>query len=513
MKLSNFLTLKHSNIQTCNYMLIFKLISQEWIKSFRAQGFYKNLAVNILLVFFGLYFGTILLFIGFKLDDILEKANNSLNPMELFDGAMLYLMIFGLAIRFFMQQLNTFNLPPYQVLPIKRSFLINFLLLKPLVSPVNYFLLLVVVPFSVQSVVGYYNGAIAFRFVLSFVLLVWFNSLTAAFLKRKFGSGGFTFLLVIGVLGSIVALEYFKVFSLFKISKTLYNFIVLNPIGLVIPVSFVAVAFLLNKWFFAQNYYPERFNLKIKGNKINTSQLSFLNRFGIIGELISIEIKLILRHKRTKSILYISGFFLLYGLLFYTNPIYEKNMAMLFFVAMFMTGLLMFMYGQWAISWDSSHFDSLMTRNIPIRTYLNANYYLLLAFNLICFVLTTPYFYFGMKIVYMHLAAFIFNVGINTILLLFFATYNTKRIDLSKASVMNYQGTTFKSFLIVLPVMFIPMIIVGTISFFASMTVALWTLTILGALGLVFRKYLITMCVNQFNKRKYALAEGFREGE
>src|SRR5674476_211807 len=113
-------------------MLILNLITQEWKKSYRAQGYYKNLAVNIMLGFFALYMAVVLLFLGFSLDKILEKADSKLNPMELFDGAMLYIMLIGLAFRFFMQQLNTFNLPPYQVLPIKRSFLINFLLLKPL---------------------------------------------------------------------------------------------------------------------------------------------------------------------------------------------------------------------------------------------------------------------------------------------------------------------------------------------------------------------------------------------
>jgi len=178
-----------------------------------------------------------------------------------------------------------------------------------------------------------------------------------------------------------------------------------------------------------------------------------------------------------------------------------------------MTGLLMFMFGQWLISWDSSHFDSLMTQNIPIRTYLNANYYLMIAFNIICFVLTTPYFFFGMKIVYIHLAAFIFNVGVNVYLLMYLATYNTRRIDLSKSSAMNYQGTTFKSFLIVVPIMLLPMLIVGTISTFFSPAAALWTLTLLGITGILFRKQLISICVNQFNRRKYKLAEGFREGE
>jgi len=494
-------------------MLIQNLITQEWKKTFRAQGYYKNLAVNIMLGFVALYMAVVLLFLGLSLNTILEKADAKLNPMELFDGAMLYIVLFGLALRFIMQQLNTINLPPYQVLPIKRSALINFLILKPLVSPANYLLLFVVIPFAIKSVVGYYSVLIAIRFVSSFVFLVWFNSLTAAFLKRKFGSSLLSILVLILVLGSIVALEYFKIFSLFGISKSLYGFIILKSYGLILPVIFVGVAYVLNKWFFAQNYYPERFNRKLKTDRTSTANLSFLNRFGEIGELIGLELKLILRHKRTRSLLIMSGVFLLYGLMFYTKKEYANNNGMLFCIAMFITGSLMLMFGQWIISWDSSHFDSLMTQNIPIRTYIKANYLLLISFNVICFVLTTPYFYFGMKIVYMHLAALIFNIGVNVFLLLLFATFNTRKLDLSKASTMNYQGTTYKNFLFVLPIMFLPMIIVYTLSTFISLSVALWALALLGFAGIVFHNQLITICVNQFNRRKYKLAEGFREGE
>jgi len=494
-------------------MLIQNLIAQEWKKGFRAQGYYKNLAVSIMLGFVALYMAVVLLFLGFSLNEILEKANAKLNPLELFNGAMLYIMLVGLTIRFFMQQLNTLNLPPYQVLLIKRSSLINFLVLKPLTSPINYFLLLVVIPFAVKSVVGYYSVSVAIRFVLSFVFLVWFNSLTAAFLKRKFGSGLISFIVVIAVLGGIAALEYFKVFSLFKLSGLLYGFIVLKSYGLILALLFVGVAYLLNRWFFSQNYYAEKFNSKLRSSTTATANLSFLNRFGSIGELIGLELKLILRHKRTKSMLYMSCIFLLYGLMFYTNKNSGNMPGMLFMLAMFISGTFMLIFGQWIISWDSSHFDSLMTLNIPVRTYIKANYYLLIAFNVISFVLTTPYFYFGKQIMYMHLAAFLFNMGVNVFLFLFFATFNARRLDLSKSSSMNYQGLTYKSFLIVLPIMFFPVLIVSVLSAFFSLAAALWTLAGLGFVGIVFRKPLITMCVNQFNRRKYKLAKGFREAE
>jgi hypothetical protein len=493
--------------------MFFTLIKHEWQKKLRAQGFYKNLAVNIMLGFFAIYMAGILLFLGSSLDGILETAHEVLNPMELINGAMLYLVLGGLMLRILMQQLNTINLPTYQVLPVKRSTLINFLLLKPLFNPINYFLLLIIIPFSIQSVANYYSAGVALRFVLVFIMIIWFNSLTASLLKRRFTSSLTGFIGILLVAASIAALEYFKIFSLFDISLSAFNFIVLNPAGLILLLAAVFVAYILNSWFFSQNYYPESFNKFIKSTTTTTSDFTFLNRFGMIGEIIALELKLILRHKRTKSLLYMSAFFLLYGLLLYNNDMYIDKPGMTFFVAMFLTGLLMFMFGQWVISWDSAHFDCLMTKNIPVKTYLNANFYMLLAFNTLCFLLTTPYFLMGKVIIYNHIAAFIFNSGVNVFLLLYFATYNTKRIDLSQASVMNYQGTSFKNFLIVMPMMFVPMLLIGLLSMLFSTEIILLIMSCIGIIGLLLHKKLISACEKQFNQRKYKLAEGFRQKE
>ena len=178
-------------------MVVTDIIKFEWLKGFRAQGFYKNLAVNLLLGFFAFYMAAILLFLGFSLDEMLESVHDKLNPTELYCGAMVYIFAGGLIFRFFMQQLNTINLPPYQVLPVKRSTLVNFLLLKPLLSVINYFHLLVIIPFAAQSVAGYYGVGVAVQFVVVNVFMVWFNSLMASFLKRRFGSGFLKFFLMI----------------------------------------------------------------------------------------------------------------------------------------------------------------------------------------------------------------------------------------------------------------------------------------------------------------------------
>ena len=41
-----------------------------------------------------------------------------------------------------------------------------------------------------------------------------------------------------------------------------------------------------------------------------------------------------------------------------------------------------------------------------------------------------PYFLIGTKIIYLHTAMFLYNTGINVFLLVFTASFNTKRVDL-----------------------------------------------------------------------------------
>jgi hypothetical protein len=495
-------------------MILSTLLKHNWLKTFRARGFYNNLGVNILLGFVALYFIVIFFALGLFLHEFLEKVAVEKTPVRIFNGLTIYIVFAGLMIRYFMQQLTTINIQIYQILPIKRSSIVNYLLFSPLTNPINYILFFIIVPFAIRSVSVDYNSITALRFILNFCCIVCFNSLMASFIKRKFGSNFWGFIGVLAFFGIVGVLEFFQIFSFYKISGVVFDFVVLTRYGLLIPLMAIALAYLLNRWFFSQNYYAESFEQKVKTEKSHHySNLSFLNRFGIIGEIISLEMKLIWRHKRTKNMLFVAVLFLLYGLICYTNDASANRHGFLFFCAMIMTGAVTFLFGQSIISWNSAHFDCLMTRNFSIRNYLTANLYFMLAGNVACFIITLPYFFFGKEIAIAHVAAFLFNSGVNTFLMTFFSTYYTKRIDLKIKSAMSYQGTTFKNFLVVLPIMFFPMILVGIFAMFSMIHIALITLSIMGVIGLLFQKQLITLCVNQFNRRKYALCEGFRQAE
>ena len=208
----------------------------------------------------------------------------------------------------------------YQALPIKRSIITNYLILKPLLNPANYLMLCLTIPFAIKGITPELGAFAGFRFVGITIFIIWFNSMLAPFLKRKYHNLliGSIALLIIG--GGLAALEYFKIFSVFELSQHLFRFLVTTPFVWILAVTPCIVAFLLNKLFFSQNFYPEKFERKRK-NKAVTQRFTFMERFGTIGELISLNIKLVLRHKRTKSTLYTALFVLAYGLIFYPNPL------------------------------------------------------------------------------------------------------------------------------------------------------------------------------------------------
>jgi hypothetical protein len=78
---------------------------------------------------------------------------------------------------------------------------------------------------------------------------------------------------------------------------------------------------------------------------------------------------------------------------------------------------------------------------------------------------------------------------------------------------MNMQGVSYKNFIIMIPLLVVPMGLIGIFSLFSAKHIALIILSVLGLAGIVFWKQLLEITEKQFLRRKYALCEGFRKKE
>jgi hypothetical protein len=197
--------------------------------------------------------------------------------------------------------------------------------------------------------------------------------------------------------------------------------------------------------------------------------------------------------------------------MFYPNPVYKNNIGWLVFVGVVVTGATMLAYGNYIVAWESRFFDGILTRKGSLLDYFRAKYYMLVSFCVGSYIITIPYVFFGIKILWIQTACFLFNIGINSLIVLWMSKYNRKRMELAKGSAFNWQGTGVAQIIYIFPVMILPMVIVGIFNWMGYVNWGLAALALLGVIGLLCHKWFILYFNHRFAHTKYEQAEGFRK--
>ncbi len=486
------------------------LWAHQWKKSLRAKAFSQGWGVKILVGFLILYFGGMFLLAGLFLPELLQKAYPEASSVTAIYGQfILYYMLADLAMRFFLQDLNMLTLQHYLLTPVRKSKLIHFLLGGSVFNFFNALPLLFIIPFAFRGVLPELGLPAMLYWLLGMLLLVLFDHFVAIYLKRVAAVKQMAFIafaLFVGLLFTGNALQWFDLQSW---SGSLFG-----PLGQAwftgVPLIAVGLLYGLNyRFLFHQGYIDQ---WKKHDKEATTQSFSYLESKGAVGTMIANELKLILRNKRTKSILFITALFSFYGLIFYGEPQYADSFGIFIFVGIFMTGIFMINYGQFMVGWESAYFDGILTRAYPMESFFRAKFWLLLVSCVITYLISLGYVYFGLKALWINTACFLYNIGFNSFVLLYASTYQRKRIDLSKGSAFNYQGTSAVQFIIVLPLMLLPILIWLSFNAFGK---PYWGLVALGAVGLIslaFHKQWFAAIVQNFKEKKYRNAAGFREG-
>lgn len=476
----------------------------------RSRNKAGSLAAQLLLGFFMLYLLVVAVGVGLMMTTIIGKIFPDKNVIEVFNGFILYYFLIDIAVRTQMQELPTLSIVPYLHLKIRRKTIVNFLNIKSLFSFYNLLPLFIFIPFCLIKV-GESNGALtAAMYVLSILSLTVFNNYLVLYLKRKAINNIGYFAFIIGFVAVLAALDYFKVASVSGFSNLVFSKISLYPfLALVFTLGAVLI-FIINSRYLRANLYTEE--LSTKDNKKVSTDYAFLNRFGKVGELAALELKLILRHKRSRGSILMGFAFLAYGFIFYKGPmIANDEFGKLLFAAVFMTGISIISYGQFMFAWQSTHFDGLLVNKINFKDFIKAKF---LLFTISCTIITLLASFYGLmsyKLLLLHLAAYLYNIGFATVIVLYFATMNYKRLDITKSASFNWQGVGATQWILGLPFILVPVAIYVP---FGMMDKPYWGLAAIGSFGLItllMRNFWINLLVKKFEKQRYKIAEGFRE--
>ncbi len=481
-------------------------INLQWKSFFRSSSLGKSLGIKILMGFMAIYFLGMLAFSGAGLFFILEKQFPDSDPVSILNQYLVFWVLGELFLRYFMQKLPVMDIKPFLMLPVKKSSITHYILARSAVSFYNFLALSFFVPFCIVLLVqGYPAGSV----------LVWFISIIGIVLSINYinfliNKNDKALIFLALLLAGLYGLEYFGILPIKQFAGTVFNALFENPVFALIPLVLAATAYYINYNYLRGKLFLDA-SLKQKTKQATTSELSWTERFGSIAPFLRLDLKLIWRNKRTKMQVFVSLGLVAYGLIFYSTGTYGPTSTIYILAGIFITGAFLSNFGQFIPAWDSDYYSMMMAQNIPLRKYLESKAGLISVSVVAMFLLSIPYVYFGWQALAINFACALYNLGINLPVVLYFGSFNKKRIDLTKSAFGNMQGTSATQFLILLPLLVVPSSVYFVLKTFVSFEAAIITLSILGIIGWALKKILLDKITEGYRKRKYAMIAGFKE--
>ena len=319
-----------------------------------------------------------------------------------------------------------------------------------------------------------------------------------------------SFLPIIALTGSVFALNHFELVSFSDLFSQAITSISDGPYYLMAPLLILGLLYFLNYRILKKDLYLDN-SLKKSTEEAKTTDFAWTQKFGNIAPFMQLDLKLLLRNKRPRSSIFIIIIGLLYGLFFYPNPVYQDKVWLYVFVGIFVTGIFLINFGQFIPAWDSGYYKMLMSQNIKYQDYLKSKFTLMSASVLIMFVLSIPYVYFGWNILLAHLAAAIYNIGVNSHVIMYAGSFNRKKINLDQRAAFNYQGTGAVQWLVGIPLMLIPILVFLPFYLLIGFQSGLAALIILGLLGIVFHQKIMKLITKKYVQSKYKMINAFNQ--
>lgn len=485
-----------------------KFLWLEWKSFTRSASFGVNMVIKIILGVLAVIYSIMFLFLSAgAYYGIKEELHQ--DPLVVVSKYLIYYFLADMVIRALLQKVPVLNTRPLLPLPIKRSTVINFVLGKTFLSFFCLLHVFLLVPFNIVLLIEGYDPVGVVFWWLGLWLLVYINNLA----NLLMGDNDFIFIIFVGILGALGASHYFGYFDVTLITGVLFHSLYSTYFAVLVPAGIFAGLFWYSHKFFSKKLYLDT-GLKSKSEIADGREYTFLNRFGTMGTFLKNDLRLILRNKRSKTTVIMSVIFIFYGILFYSGGIEAyDNTPMKMFASIFVTGGFMMTFGQFVPSWDSSYYPLMMSQNIPYSQYIASKWWLMVVGVAFSTLICSFYLYYGVEIYLMILSGAVFNIGVNSLLVLLGGAYVKTPIDLASAKQAfgNKQAFNIKTFLISLPKLLLPMLLYTLGAKLISPLYGFIFVTAAGLLGLIFRKAAFKAIERIYKSEKYDTIAAYKQ--
>jgi hypothetical protein len=481
-----------------------KFLFLEWKAFIRSKSFATSLALKIFMVLGAIYFAVCFLIMGIAAFYILKKQN--LEPLETVNQFLIYYLLIDLVLRYFLQKIPVMNIRPLLTLPIGKATMVNFSLGKTVLSFFNWMHAFFFLPFTIVLFIEGFDVVSVILWHISIVALIYSNNFLNILINNKDN----VFFVFIGIIAVLAGCQYYQIFDITSYTSVFFNGLFQTKWVFLIPVLALVALYFYTFTYFKNNAYLDS-GLASKHDIAKTENLTWLNQFGVLGTFLKNDIKLIKRNKRSKTTVGMSFLFLFYGLIFFANSTQPEVMKI--FAAIFVSGGFLFTFGQFVPSWDSAYYPLMMTQNIPYRNYLSSKWWLIVIGTVISTILASFYLFMGWQIYLTIIVGAIYNIGVNSHLVLLGGAYTKTPVDLadSKGAFGDKKAFNVQTMLISLPKLLLPvgLYAIGLYSVNANTGLAL--VAVAGVLGFAFRDKVFTIIEKVYKTEKYKTLEAYKQ--
>ena len=478
----------------------------EWKSFLRSASFGTNLAMKIIMGLVAVYFLACFAIMGLGVYFILE--DEGMKPLETVNKFMIYYFAVDLMVRYFLQKMPVMNIRPLLTLPIKKGTIVHFSLGKTALSFFNWTHALFFIPFTVVLLVkGYGYQAILWN--IAMFALVYFNNFINILINNKDA----VFYSVLAVFAGLGLTQYYNIFDITAYTQPFFQGMYDTNYLFLLPVIMLVAAYYFSFQYFKSNLNLDE-GLAKKSEVAQTENYTWLEQFGTLGTFLKNDIRFLRRNKRSKTTLIMSVVFVFYGLLFFTSSIEAyDNPAMKVFAGIFVSGGFLFTFGQFIPSWDSAYYQLLMSQNIPYKEYIKSKWWLMVIGTVLSTLLASFYLYFGIHTYLIVVVAAIFNIGVNSHLVMLGGAFVKTPIDLttSKQAFGDKQAFNVKTMLIAIPKMALPMVLYAAGYYLFSPNIGLLFVALAGVIGFLFRDYVFSKIEKIYKSEKYATIAAYKQ--
>ena len=489
---------------------LYKLISRnQRLSEKRHPMFDKNRVMKYFTYIMAAFWACYLIFFGCMFGTVLK--GESREACDIINSGFIFFLIIDFFMRFAMQETPAQEVKPYKLMPISTNFLMDVFLLRIGMKFYNLIWLFFFIPFGILSVALMpYFGLWAFMgYMLGVWLMFVLNSYGYLFWRTLINRNMLFILLPLAMYAAIIVFGMIVGSWLFDGSmRFMRGFIEWSPLAFLAVLAAIVVMFIVNRWCQKHFLYFEISKTE-KVKKVKSREMSWLNRFGVIGEYLKLEVKSVMRNNIIrKSFLVGLTCTVMLSLLCAFTPAYDSGFMHVFIlVYCFAAQGIISLTNVMAV--EGNYIDGLMSRKESVLALLKAKYYFHCCMMVVPLLIMIAPVATGKFSLIEILGVLLFTPGCIFPFLFILAIFNNNTIDLVNKMTQRASNTKAQM-LVSFAAMFIPMGIMYALVSLLDGTVASVIMLALGLAGTLTNPLWLKIIYKHFMIRRYENMSSFR---